>query len=103
VHAKSSFSQKNIVLLPALSTASPKSKPLESGNLLQPFQLGSQTNVVVRGQVMWVNWTPLSLTHARMAHGGLFLSRQVAMVGQIFGTRFPGQFVSIPRHYLSIP
>jgi hypothetical protein len=52
---------------------------------------------------MWVNWTPLSLTHARMAPGGLFLSRRGLMVDQKFGTKFPGLFVSIPRHYFSVP
>jgi hypothetical protein len=55
------------------------------------------------GQVVWVNWTLLSLTRARMAHGGFFLSRQVAMVGGMLGTKFPGQFVSIPRHCFSVP
>jgi hypothetical protein len=76
---------------------------LESGNSFQPFQLGSQTTVVAGGQVMWVNWTLLSMTRSRLAPGGLFLSRQVVRVDQIFGTKFPGQFVSIPRHYFSVP
>jgi hypothetical protein len=76
---------------------------LGSVNLLQAFQLGSQANVVAAAQVIWVNWALLSMTRARMAHGGLFLSRRVAMVDQIFGTKFPGQFVSIPRYYFSAP
>jgi hypothetical protein len=70
---------------------------LESGNLLLLFQLGNQTTAAVDGQVISVNWTPLSLRRARMAHGGLVLSQQVAMVDQIFGTKFQGQFVSIPQ------
>jgi hypothetical protein len=52
---------------------------------------------------MRFKWMLLSLVPGRMAHGVLLLSRPALVVDQMFGSKFPGQFVSIPRHCFSIP